>query len=106
MMLTEKIAKILDGNGEVVNKIILNADADPAEFNAVWDDESNNARLASMVRSHRDRLLSDIDKVVTNPVRYDALTEQELADLKTYRQALLDVTQQDGFPENVEWPSL
>ncbi len=32
------------------------------------------------------------------------LTAQEQERVKTYRQTLLDITDQDGFPHNIEWP--
>jgi hypothetical protein len=55
------------------------------------------------IRSARDLLLTDIDRV--NPVWYDSLTTQQQAELIEYRQALLDVPQQTGFPQAVVWPT-
>ena len=57
-------------------------------------------------RWKRDGLLYELDAIVSNPLRwaeFDADMQQALAD---YRQALLDVPQQPGFPEDVEWPEL
>ena len=56
-------------------------------------------------RAHRDLLLADLDKVVANPLRWMALSDADKAALQAYRQALLDVPQQAGFPENIEWPT-
>jgi hypothetical protein len=54
--------------------------------------------LAVEVRTQRDRLLaaSDWTQVADAPV--------DQAAWATYRQALRDIPQQSGFPENVEWP--
>jgi len=62
-------------------------------------------RLFSTVKSrqYRDTLLSQIDKI--NPIWYASLTAQQQQELATYRQALLDMPQQTGFPESVEWPA-
>jgi hypothetical protein len=55
------------------------------------------------MRSSRDEMLSQVDRV--NPVRYATLTDQQKTELATYRQALLDVPQQTGFPTEVSWPA-
>lgn len=55
-----------------------------------------------IIRSMRDNSLGDIDKI--NPVWYNTLTDQQKTELQQYRQALLDVPQQAGFPSNVNWP--
>lgn len=57
---------------------------------------------ARIIRSMRDASLEIIDKV--NPVWYNTLTDQQKTELTLYRQALLDVPQQSGFPSNVNWP--
>lgn len=58
-----------------------------------------------MVRSKRDDLLkNEIDPIVSNPLRWDAFTEAKKAEWAVYRQALLDVPQQEGFPIDVVWP--
>ncbi len=55
------------------------------------------------VRNLRNQLLAEVDRV--NPIWYTALTTQQQTELQQYRQALLDVPQQTGFPESVTWPS-
>lgn len=55
------------------------------------------------IKKIRNDLLSFVDRV--NPVWYSTLTTQQQQDLQAYRQALLDVPQQSGFPESVEWPA-
>lgn len=68
--------------------------------------EELDATQAAMVRAERDRILtSDVDPVVSNPLRWADLSEQEQADVSAYRLALLDVPQQQGFPHTVSWPT-
>jgi hypothetical protein len=54
------------------------------------------------VRNERNRLLADIDRV--NPIWYASLTADQQHELIEYRQVLLAVPQQSGFPESVSWP--
>jgi len=68
--------------------------------------EELDAATALQVRHVRDQLLvSDVDPVVSNPLRWADLSEQEQAEVSTYRTALLDVPQQQGFPHSVTWPT-
>jgi hypothetical protein len=54
------------------------------------------------IRSERNRLLASIDRV--NPIWYASLSADQQQELVTYRQALLAVPQQSGFPDSVTWP--
>jgi len=55
-------------------------------------------------RNLRNQLLRDhVDTV--NPIRYAALTAEQQAELAAYRQALLDLPQQAGWPKAVAWPT-
>ena len=66
-----------------------------------------DAATAASVRAERDRrLVADVDPIVSNPLRWSAMSEQEQADMSAFRMALLDVPQQAGFPNTVSWPSL
>ena len=60
------------------------------------------ADAAAENRASRDRLLADSDWVVTKSVEAGVAVPIEWA---TYRQALRDVPQQEGFPQNVIWPT-
>jgi hypothetical protein len=40
-----------------------------------------------------------------NAVRWETFTQQEKDAWVEYRQALLDVPQQEGFPYDINWPS-
>jgi len=64
-----------------------------------------DAALAAEVRAERDRLLSSMDVVVSNPLRWADLSSAKQNEWSTYRLALLDVPQQSGFPNTVPWPT-
>lgn len=60
---------------------------------------------ANKVREERDsRLTTEVDPLVTNPLRWDALNTDTQQAWKDYRQALLDVPSQAGFPHDITWP--
>jgi acetamidase/formamidase len=66
-----------------------------------------NAEVAAEVRGMRDsKLVADVDPIATNALRWAALTAEEQQALADYRQALLDVPQQAGFPSSITWPEL
>jgi hypothetical protein len=76
----------------------------PYEFDWVthsWQLNESGASLQG--RSQRDQLLSAVDQI--NPVWYASLTTEQQQELARYRQALLDVPQQLGFPAQLEWPA-
>jgi hypothetical protein len=56
------------------------------------------------LRNLRDRILNEtVDRI--NPIRYASLTTEQQQELIAYRQALLDVPQQAGWPGEIEWPT-
>lgn len=79
-----------------------------AEFNAnlaAWEASADD-RLSEHVRKQRDEILSsEVDPIVSNPLRWSALTAEQQQAWADYRQALLDIPQQSGFPHNVVWPT-
>ena len=65
----------------------------------------SNEVLAATIRAERDgKLLSEVDRLVSNPLRWAELTQEQQAAIAAYRQALLDVPQQAGFPTQINWP--
>ena len=91
-----------------------------------WDDAGNEARVVNgklvlgmpddvilarqeeVIRSERYLRLRQCDKM--SPMRWNSLTEEQKQAWADYRQALLDVPQQEGFPwggdpEKVPWPA-
>jgi len=81
----------------------------PGVIKSLSLDEYTNERLkedatkASQVRQHRDYLLqTKVDSI--NPMRWELMTPEQQEKMRVYRQALLDVPSQEGFPWNIEWP--
>ncbi len=69
-------------------------------------DEQVVAIKSSSVRGHRDFLLrSDVDPIVSNPLRWASLTEKKQDEWKEYRQKLLDISKQAKFPKVVVYPT-
>ena len=67
---------------------------------ALSEEEQLDA-LASSVRTQRDSLLAQTDYLLMPDY---PITEENLVEIKAYRQALRDIPEQEGFPENVIWP--
>lgn len=86
-------------NGNSAGKIISSDDSGKPVL--IEPLPPSNDRLSSMVRSKRDALISVTDYLVMPdyPIAADLL-----AKVKVYRQALRDVTDQDGFPVEIDWP--
>jgi len=67
--------------------------------------EELDAQAAAAVRQERDmRLIGEVDVIAGNALRWSALTSEQQQAWADYRQALLDVPQQEGFPHSVVWP--
>jgi len=64
-----------------------------------------DAELAAEVRADRDGRLTEVDAIAGNALRWTALDAETQALWATYRQALLNVPQQSGFPNTVTWPT-
>lgn len=76
--------------------------------NSLWDINTktwiaDNQKDIDDARQQRNIYLSGVDRV--NPIWYASLTELQQQELAAYRQQLLDVPQQSGFPTNVVWPT-
>ena len=61
--------------------------------------------VAAMRRRARDAKLLEVDAVAGNALRWTSLSDDKKAEWSTYRQALLDVPQQTGFPLDIQWPT-
>lgn len=72
-------------------------------YEAVPVPEPTNEELARIVRDIRDTKLSETDYLVVPDY---PISEERLAEVKTYRQALRDITEQTGFPKDVIWPDV
>lgn len=70
-------------------------------YEAVPVPEPTVQELASSVRSQRDAKLSATDYLIVPDY---PISPEDLEAVKVYRQALRDITEQSGFPKNVQWP--
>jgi hypothetical protein len=59
------------------------------------------AQLASDVRRERNAMLFETDPMLIPDY---PISDSDLSAVKEYRQALRDVPQQDGFPNDIDWP--
>ena len=80
--------------------------SDTVKYDWKYDTKSwivNVQATAELIRSQRSSLLYAIDRI--NPVWYNSLSAEQQTQLAQYRQLLLDVPQQAGFPTQIEWPT-
>ena len=57
-------------------------------------------------REIRDKILvEEVDPIVSNTLRWNDMTDAKRTEWTNYRQALLDVPAQDGYPDNITWPT-
>jgi hypothetical protein len=64
-----------------------------------------DTEIGDEVRMIREGLLvSEVDPLVTNPLRWAEIATEQQEAWAAYRRALLDVPQQPGFPHQVVWP--
>ena len=63
-----------------------------------------DAALSEQLRMERDGLLAEVDAIAGNALRWATLSVKQQDAWAVYRQALLDVPQQAGFPNDVVWP--
>lgn len=86
----EKLLASMDKNGDV-------KPLDPVEY---------KKRLSEQARYKRNIILElDVDPVVTNPLRWGDLSDDKKSEWADYRKSLLDITEQEGFPETINWPT-
>lgn len=83
----------------------MSANGDVAAYVAPTQDELD-AQSAAAVRAERDmKLATEVDTIAGNALRWAALTAEQQQAWADYRQALLDIPQQAGFPHDVVWPT-
>ena len=66
-----------------------------------WKLQLEKEVLSLDVRLERNKLLSDTDHLIQSDY---PISDEKKQEIKVYRQALRDIPQQDGFPENIVWP--
>lgn len=92
---------------EVTTFVNTKVFANPNYFSRKLSDEEKAQVVydsaVAEVRGKREQLLKESVDII-NAVRWVSMTEEQQGALTTYRQALLDITAQEGFPNDVTWP--
>ena len=57
--------------------------------------------VASQIRAQRDAMIAETDYLMMSDY---PISEEDKALVETYRQALRDIPEQEGFPSEVQWP--
>lgn len=86
----------------VYEQIISGAAGDISEY--VPPAPPTDEQLAELARNYRGHLLQQLDTVVTNPLRWAGYSDELKTAVAKYRQDLLDITDQEGFPATIVWP--
>lgn len=79
--------------------------ADPSLYTWNLDQEQwvlDPAACDRQARATRADLLTAVDRV--NPMWWQSLDGERQAQVSAYRQALLDITRQPGYPITISWP--
>jgi len=93
-------APAVDSKTHRVSQSVQNIDR---TWTQVWRVLELPIETASVnVRAHRDRLLSETDWIVIMHTERGTNIPMEW---EVYRQALRDITAQEGFPYSVTWPA-
>ena len=110
-----RIAQITDEEFEVhTNLFWVDCNDDINEHDYYYDSSDNTIKkhrdkpielIEQSERAKRDLMLNELDDVVSNPLRWDSYTVEQKSEIATYRQALLDVPQQSGFPTSHTFPT-
>ena len=66
-----------------------------------WKLQLEKEILSLDVRLERNNLLSNTDHLIQSDY---PISDEKKQKIKVYRQALRDIPQQDGFPDNIVWP--
>ena len=93
-------------DGGVIKEITPNPSYDHIIYDLEWSTKTwqiNLVRTERLARQTRNACLHYLDRV--NPIWYASLTTDQQQQLITYRQQLLDVPQQAGFPSTIVWPT-
>ncbi len=84
------------------------------EIGQIWDASTSqwqsvqtsftDTEIERQARNKRRVLLKRFVDIY-HPLRWNSLTPEQQSAVADYRQALLDITDQPGFPGDVQWPA-
>jgi DNA-directed RNA polymerase subunit F len=96
------VEKLVNSDSYIENSQVYTVKVEPKTEAEI---SSDIASKAAKIRAERNAKLADtVDKI--NPLRWEAMTDDQKEDWRTYRNDLLNVPEQVGFPDNVIWPEL
>ena len=72
-----------------------------SRFKIVEKAEPTVEQLSAQVRAQRDAMIAETDYLMMSDY---PISEEDKALVETYRQALRDIPEQEGFPSEVQWP--
>lgn len=89
-----------------MKKIVNNVSVDMTSQEIEAYNQAPIDMLPIIIREQRnEKLLQEVDPLVTNPLRWAELTEDKQAEWTQYRTDLLNIPEQSGFPDNITWPT-
>tara|TARA_R110000796_G_C14328827_1_gene408853 strand:- start:53 stop:346 length:294 start_codon:yes stop_codon:yes gene_type:complete len=92
-------------NHKIVNGITIPL-TEAEELELIIQAEEYASEAPARVREERDEILSsEVDPIVSNALRWNDMTDAKRTEWTNYRQALLDVPAQAGFPNTITWPT-
>lgn len=102
-----------DGTGDTLRDAFIKVNANFVLLRTYLEEQAAATGLSTLssdsfenlIRNRRNKLLYELDHIVMNPLRWASFTEEYKNQLRTYRQQLLDVPQQPGFPSDCVWPT-
>lgn len=65
--------------------------------------EYDEARSDQNARKIRQKLFAEVDKI--NPMWFESMTDAQREQVRVYRQAILDITDQVDYPRVIDWPT-
>jgi len=96
-----------DPDGSISNEELLSMMGSSYAAYVPPTSEEIITQQAAAVRFQRDMLLKmHVDPIVSNNLRWTDMTDAQRTEWTDYRTALLDITDQSGFPQNVTWPTV
>jgi hypothetical protein len=98
-----------DTDMTIDNNVLLEAMAEAGDVAAYVPPTQAelDAAAAQAIRATRDmKLATEVDPIAGNALRWATLDADTQAAWAVYRQTLLDVPAQAGFPHNVTWPEV
>jgi hypothetical protein len=95
-----------DTDMTVDNSVLLELIGSDFEAYVAPTQEELDAELAAGLREQRNqKLVMEVDPIAGNALRWAALTSADREAWADYREALLNITDQVGFPHDVIWPN-